>query len=96
MKYFVINVFGIDEKGRRVRGGHVIKAASKEDALELRERHGISNPRFAKGELRITCYELILKGPLAKYVQRLLQRRRLGHGGNIWYEDENKTLQIER
>lgn len=96
MKYFMITVFGRDEKGQKVRGGHVIRADSKKKALRLRERHGISNPRFATGALRITCRKLKLKGPLAEHNQRLLQRRRLGHGGSIWYEDESKTLQIER
>jgi len=97
-KYYTVCVFGEDNFGKRVGGCHIIKAESEEIALEIRERHGISNPRFAQGDFRITCKEVKvdfkINGELVN--QELLKRRTKGFGGNIWYEDENGNLQTER
>jgi len=96
MKYYTVCVFGTDtELKTRVAGCHIIRATSKEDALRIREKHGISNPRFAKGELRITCTKSKLYGKWEQINLALLERRRKGIGGSIWYEDENGNLQTE-
>jgi hypothetical protein len=96
-KYYTVCAFGEDTFGKRVGGCHIIKAESKEDALSIRERHGISNPRFAQGDFRITCKEIRVDfeiyGELVN--QELIERRRKGLGGSVWYEDENGNLQTE-
>ena len=73
----------------RVQGVHIIKAYSKENALEIRERYGISNPFHAKGKLHITCRKLNMH---IKYVQDLIKRRQKGFEGSVWYEDKNNKL----
>ena len=71
-----------------VKGHHIIKAESEKRALEIREKHGISNPRFAKGPLRISCKQLAPD-------DLRITRRQKGLGGSVWYEDENGNLQTE-
>jgi hypothetical protein len=95
MNYYSVCVYGTDTDGSRVAGCHIIKATSDEHALEIRERHGISNPRFAKGDIRITCREVNLDFEVdGRFVnQELIERRKLGIGGIIWHEDKNKQLQ---
>jgi len=92
MNYYYIGVNGRTTENVRVRGGHVIKAKSKKDALRIREKHGISNPRFAKGHLNIICRKL---NPSDTGDKNLIKSRKAGLDGNIWYEDENGILQIE-
>jgi hypothetical protein len=96
-KYYTVCAFGEDSFGKRVGGCHIIKAESEEDALGIREKHGISNPRFAKGNLRIHCAEVNLDFEIdGKFLnQELIKRRKLGIGGCVWYEDENGNLQTE-
>ena len=91
MKYYYITVFGTDEKEGHVGGGHIIKAESMDDALKIREKYGISNPRYAKGKLRIRCEELDIK---EDHNLIFVENRKKGLGGNVWYE-ENNELQIE-
>jgi len=93
--YFTVRVFGNDINGKKVSGCHIIKAKSRKDALRIREKYGISNPRFAEGDLRIRCDELRLEGKMKDWNLELLERRKQGFGGSIWYEDENGELQIE-
>jgi hypothetical protein len=98
MNYYTVCVFGDDiELGRRVKGCHIIKASSIKDALRIREKHGISNPRFAKGNFRITCSKIKLsfKSDGRFFNQELIERRKKGIGGSIWYEDTNGNLQKE-
>jgi len=85
--YFDLGVYG-----KKVQGHHIIKAESEERVLEIREKHGISNPRFAKGKLNISCNILNMA---FKHVQELILRRQKGIGGSVWYEDENGNLQTE-
>jgi len=94
MIYYTVCVFGTNTEGKRVAGCHIIKATSKENALDIRKRHGISNPRFAIGNLHITCKEINLSA-FKEVNLEMLKRRRKGIGGFIWYEDEKGNLQHE-
>lgn len=95
ISYYTVCVFGTDTEGKRVAGCHTIRAESKSNALGIQERHGISNPRFAKGDFRITCEEIKLEGIWKRLNLELLERRRHNVGGSIWYEDKNGNLQTE-
>ena len=44
MSYYSVSVLGEDINKARVRGVHIIKARSEQDALRIRKQHGISNP----------------------------------------------------
>jgi hypothetical protein len=93
--YYSVSVYSLDTP-RTVKGVHIIKAISVKDALRIREKFGISNPWGATGELRINCHKIKLKKGLWKEENtKLLDRRRKGLGGNIWYEDKNGELRIE-
>ena len=94
--YYYIAVIGRDNDDNRVCGGHVIKAKSKKDALRIREKYGISNPRFAQGRLKITCYKVDFADVELKSMnENLIKRRKHGVGGSIWYEEDNE-LKIEK
>jgi hypothetical protein len=86
-KYYYMTVFGTDDNGHHVGGGHVIKSESMDDALRIREKYGISNPMHAKGKLRIRCEELDMK---EEHNQQFIERRRKQFTGSIWYEEDNK------
>lgn len=85
--YFNVGVYGDG-----IMGHHIIKATSEENALQIREKHGISNPWGAKGVLRITCEKLDLR-----YIwnKERIERRKRGIGGFIWMEDADGNLQKE-
>ena len=74
-------------------GCHIIKAYSKEDALRIREKHSISNPMGAKDVICIACKKVKMRHT---YNKVMIERRRKGLGGKIWYEDKNGGLQTER
>jgi hypothetical protein len=82
--YYLIKVYCYD-KNNIVKGQHIIKAESAKKALEIREKHGISNPRFATGNLKIDIF--LINDQLDR-----IERRKQGIGGKIWCEDENGNL----
>ena len=96
MKYFKVVLFyrpyGVSS--------HVIRANDEKDALRIRDKFGISYPmNINKSKLRmkkIKCYEMDLSNDKYGLFEIILDRRRKGIGGNIWYEDENGNLQIEK
>jgi hypothetical protein len=97
--YYSVSVYSFNSETERsfdiqkVAGVHIIKAQSKKAVLEIRERHGISNPRFAKVvNLRIKCTKLDMR---LKSNKELIKCRKQGIGGSVWYEDENGNLQKE-
>lgn len=83
MKYYLVKVH-FDNRGS---GWHMIRAKSKEDALKIREKYGISYPRFASDIKFVSIKLLDLNIP--ENVQRL-KRRRQHHGGSVWYEENNQ------
>ena len=95
--YYSVCVFSKQAEAR-VAGCHIIKAYSKINALKIREKYGISNPRFAKGNLRITCKKIDLNFFISGVYlnKKLIERRKRKIGGNIWYEDEKGNLQTEK
>lgn len=66
--------------------GHVVRANSKREAKEICEKYGIANPMGAK--VRSRTVTLILG-------QWLINRRKRGIGGKIFYEQDNQ-LKIEK
>ncbi len=77
--------------------GHVVRANSEREAKEICEKYGIANPMGA--EVRSRKITLIdskeLFGYLRQNVLKLINRRRKGIGGRIFYEQDNQ-LKIEK
>jgi hypothetical protein len=72
--------------------GHVVRAKSIEDAKRIIEKHGIANPLYSK-MVRHRSYQRLYKHSF--WHRSLIERRRRGIGGKIFYEDSNGKLQIE-
>ena len=83
-EYYYITVHYTNHfPGRKTRmSGHVIRAVSRMNALDIRRRYGISFPRFAGDIKCVFCTEM--DDPI------VLSRRRRGQGGNIWYEENGE------
>jgi len=75
---------------------HIIRAKSKKGALKIRKVHGISYPMNVPNTRirmkKIKCKKLDISDEID---MSLIKRRRLEHGGCIWYDDENGRLRIE-
>jgi hypothetical protein len=82
-KYFIIKCRYKD----RGSSWHLIRAESKEDALRIREKYGISYPRYATDMTGISCLEVSMDWP-EYYAMR--ERRRKGQGGSVWYEEDGE------
>jgi hypothetical protein len=89
MNYYQIVIYYNRPNHPRITG-HVIRAKSKTDALRIREKYGISTPMNSK-DIRNIQVETIRK----KYFDMLNLKRR-GINGNIWYEDKEGNLQTEK
>jgi len=83
MKYFYIVLW------YRPRGmsAHIIKAPSIKKALEIREKYSIANPIGNTKIKKIECRQVDMRFSVYK---SLLERRRKGLGGYIWYEEDNE------
>jgi len=88
--YYIVNKY--EESGQYRSTGHVVRANSEREADEICEKYGIANPMGAKVESR--KIELINpKIPFGYF--DLIDRRRKGIGGKIFYEQDNQ-LKIEK
>jgi D-arabinose 1-dehydrogenase-like Zn-dependent alcohol dehydrogenase len=92
--YFKIQSFAILDQ-HRISGTHIIKANSARDALRIFNQHNIR--KIPDDVTKITQYVENLKHIKypKNYMNWVLDRRKRGIGGNIWYEDENGKLQKE-
>ena len=90
--YEIVITYNRNETSRYSISGHIVKAFNKEDALRIREKHGISLPMNSTEIRTIRCHKLDLRHSDVKAV---LERRRKHLHGSIWYEDENGNLQTE-
>jgi len=93
MNYFYVSVH-YTRRGRNGRQstGHAIKAKNLQDALKIATKHGIAyqfNSPLVRGRLARRLYK---NHPFDKAI---IERRKKGIGGSIWYEDENGKLQKE-
>jgi len=90
MNYFYVKVFYTNY--RIAFSAHVVRARSIIDAKRITEKHRISYPFHSK----MVKSRLYQKLNINEYFnRRLIERRRKGIGGSIWYEDENGKLQKE-
>ena len=88
LKYYIVKIRNLEIYRTT---WHIIKAISVEEALRIREQHGISYPRNATNLEIISCEELNMK---LKINKDLIERRKQGFGGSIWYV-ENGILKTE-
>jgi len=72
--------------------GHIIKAKSLKNAKEISIRHGISSPFNSSKIVKRSYRFLDMRHRIHK---NLINRRKQGIGGSIWYEDENRKLKRE-
>jgi len=79
-------------KTTTLASGHIIRANTLENAKEIAERHGISNPFNSD---KIIRRHFKYADRRFKHYKELIERRKRGIGGNIWYEDKNGKLQNE-
>ena len=70
---------------------HVVKAKSEEEAVSIAERHRISNP-FGTNVVKREPRLLVLTD---RFDSNIIDRRKRGVGGKIFYE-ENGKLKIEK
>lgn len=94
MKYYYIeNRYEGHNKG----SGHVVKANSEKEAAEICEKHGIANPMGTKVKSRtVTLIRVNSKDFIRSLLgQSLINRRKKGIGGKIFYEQDNQ-LKIEK
>ncbi len=90
--YEIVITYNRTELNLSTISGHIFKAFNREDALRIREKHGISYPMNSTEIRTIRCHKLDLRH---SDVKALLERRRKHLNGSIWYEDENGKLQTE-
>jgi len=73
------------------RTGHVVRAKSEIEAQQIVIKHKITYPHnkiidFVTSRILDKKY---------RFDELLIERRKRGIGGNIWYEDKNGKLQKE-
>ena len=78
--------YALSVKGKNANGTHIIHAHSENEALAIRERYEISNPRYAKGNLEITCKKLNLRNPVNKNKIEMVQE---DFDGIVWGIDKD-------
>lgn len=91
-KYFYMAVsysYGADSEVRRRISAHMIRAESIEQAEKIVITHGISNPFNSK---HVVKRRFIILDPDNIHDANLINRKRKGFGGSIYYEDKNGNL----
>jgi len=93
MKYYYIE----NRYEGHTASGHVVKANSKKEATEICEKYGIANPMGTKVRSReVTLIHVNSKNFIRSLLGRsLINRRKKGIGGKIFYEQDNQ-LKIEK
>ena len=79
--YFFVKVYyTIRHEGiRNARmTGHVIRARSETDCLQIQRNYGISCPRFSNSIEKVSCRMISNNA-------EIIERRRKGMGGKVWY-----------
>ncbi len=97
MKYFLLRVYYHIPMGKipvsfRRTSEHIIKAETKDEALQIREKYNIAHSLQKNTVSKVLCVEMDLNNH--RHTWRIENRRR-GLFGSIWYE-ENGELKTEK
>jgi len=92
MEYFYIRVIYTKRRNGQISTGHVVRAENSKNALDIATRHGIAYPFNTP----LVKERTVIRIPKANWwAEVLIERRRHGRGGKIFYEDKDGKLQIE-
>jgi hypothetical protein len=68
---------------------HIVRADDEDDALRIANKHSIKSSRMEMKDITTTWVQEVLPD------DNVIERRRRGKGGSVFYEDENGNLQKE-
>lgn len=94
MNYFYVHVRYLQPVSTgKLSTGHLIRAKNEQDALRIAKKHGIAFPFNSPFVKFRKIYKKLYEN--RTFDEALIERRRKGIGGKIWYEDKNGKLQYE-